>query len=110
MSASTREQVEITHAAWREACIRRGWHVKKPTDFYFSGPCKHGHVGPYYVSSQNCVECTIKRSRKWRAENPEESNACLFKWRAENPELAREMHRNAQARYRAREKAKGRVV
>jgi hypothetical protein len=73
--------------------------MKKPTEFYVSGPCKRGHVGPYYVSGRNCVECTIRRSRKWRAENPEENLARVYAWQAANPEVVREIRRKASAAY-----------
>jgi len=39
---------------------------------YHTGkPCKYGHIGPRYVATNRCVECTINRVLDWQKANPE---------------------------------------
>lgn len=38
-------------------------------------PCRNGHVGPRYVSTWRCVQCTVDRVLGWQAANPEKKRA-----------------------------------
>lgn len=53
---------------------------------YFTGkPCKHGHIGPRYVSTWRCVECTIGRVLSWQHKNPEKKRAKQKRYQDRKP-------------------------
>lgn len=50
---------------------------------YFTGkPCKKGHIGPRYVSTWRCVQCTVDRVIRWQCENPEKRAAKQSRYQA----------------------------
>lgn len=50
---------------------------------YFTGkPCRKGHLGPRYVSTWRCVECTVNRVLDWQKSNPEKKRAKQNRYQA----------------------------
>jgi hypothetical protein len=53
---------------------------------YFTGkPCKHGHVAPRYVSTWQCVPCTVERVVNWQYANPEKKRAKQKRYQDRKP-------------------------
>lgn len=71
---------------------------------YFTGkPCCNGHVGPRYVSTWRCVQCTVDRVISWQLANPEKKRAKQKRYKdrlstGEKLRASRRDHRTARQR------------
>lgn len=52
--------------------ISRKQALEQGLKWYFTGKaCKHEHIAPRQCTNRGCKECSINKTRRWRASNPE---------------------------------------
>ena len=65
---------------------------------YESGiPCKRGHPGLRYLSSNGCVDCVKERATRWANENKEKRKQIVNKWDRSNQSKRNEIEAKRRA-------------
>lgn len=58
--------------------------------YYFSGPCKQGHMSPRITSKSECLECKRQTGKRYYRENEDKIVGRVKEWAAANPDKRRE--------------------